>query len=80
MNPCLLESTSQDAAAVRADHPIPPQAGVYYFEVQVISNGQKGYIGIGFSSRAVDLERLPGERGDLHPKVEGEDIGTNMGL
>lgn len=50
----------QDAAAVRADYPIPPQAGIYYFEVEIVSKGQKGYIGIGFSSRAVDLERLPG--------------------
>lgn len=50
----------QDAAAVRADYPIPPQTGIYYFEVEIVSKGQKGYIGIGFSSRAVDLERLPG--------------------
>ena len=50
----------QDAASVRADQPIPPQAGVYYFEVTVISRGQKGYIGVGFSTRNVDLERLPG--------------------
>ena len=45
---------------MRADYPIPPQAGIYYFEVEIVSKGQKGYIGIGFSSRAVDLERLPG--------------------
>lgn len=51
----------QDAAAVRADVPIPHQAGVYYYEVEVISRGQKGYIGIGFSTKNVSLERLPGE-------------------
>ncbi|KAK9899895.1 SPRY-domain-containing protein [Cystobasidium minutum MCA 4210] len=50
----------KDAAAVRADYPIPPLTGIYYFEVDIVSKGQKGYIGIGFSSRAVDLERLPG--------------------
>lgn len=61
---------TQDAAAVRADYPIPPQAGIYYFEVEIVSKGQKGYIGIGFSSRAVDLERLPGKhaRDSLPPR------------
>ena len=59
--PCLKRVFMQDAASVRADHPIPAQAGVYYFEVEVISRGQKGYIGIGFSTRSVHLARLPGE-------------------
>lgn len=52
----------QNAASVRADQPIPSQAGVYYFEVEVVSRGQKGYIGIGFSTRSVELARMPGER------------------
>lgn len=49
-----------DAAAVKADHPIPPQAGVYYFEVTIVSKGQLGFIGLGFSSEKVALTRLPG--------------------
>jgi len=53
--------TLQNAASVRADAPIPPQTGVYYYEVEIISRGQKGYIGIGFTTRAVNLERLPGQ-------------------
>lgn len=55
----------QNAAAVRADYPIPPQAGVYYYEVEVVSRGQMGYIGIGFSTRNVNVERLPGEDSQL---------------
>jgi hypothetical protein len=59
----------KDAAAVRADQPIPSQAGVYYYEVEVISKGQKGYIGIGFSTRGVDLERLPGKSIEPRPAI-----------
>ncbi|GAA5846959.1 hypothetical protein JCM9279_006967 [Rhodotorula babjevae] len=50
----------RDAAAVRANRPVPPQAGVYYYEVQVLDKGLSGYIGIGLSDRAVPLGRLPG--------------------
>lgn len=49
-----------DAAAVKADQPIPPQCGVYYFEVTIVSKGQLGFIGLGFSSERVALTRLPG--------------------
>jgi len=50
----------RDAAAVRANRPVPPQAGVYYYEVQVLDKGLSGYIGIGLSDRTVPLGRLPG--------------------
>ncbi|GAA5944858.1 hypothetical protein JCM3775_003539 [Rhodotorula graminis] len=50
----------RDAAAVRANRPVPPQAGVYYYEVQVLDRGLSGYIGIGLSDRSVPLGRLPG--------------------
>ncbi|GAA5874549.1 hypothetical protein JCM1840_002226 [Sporobolomyces johnsonii] len=50
----------RDAAAVRANRPVPSQAGVYYFEVTVIDKGVSGYIGIGLSHRHVSLSRLPG--------------------
>ncbi|GAA5901729.1 hypothetical protein JCM8208_003570 [Rhodotorula glutinis] len=50
----------RDAAAVRANRPVPPQAGVYYYEVQVLDRGLSGYIGIGLSDRTVPLGRLPG--------------------
>ncbi|EFA75244.1 hypothetical protein PPL_11319 [Heterostelium album PN500] len=35
-----------DAGLVRANHPIPPACGIYYFEVKVISKGKDGYIGV----------------------------------
>ncbi|KAK4052488.1 hypothetical protein OIV83_002290 [Microbotryomycetes sp. JL201] len=50
----------RDAAAVRADRPIPPQCGVYYFEVEIVDKGLSGYIGVGFSHPTVSLSRLPG--------------------
>jgi hypothetical protein len=49
-----------DAAAVRTDNPIPVSAGIYYFEVKIISKGRDGYISIGFQAASVPLSRLPG--------------------
>ncbi|GAA5941566.1 uncharacterized protein JCM15063_001623 [Sporobolomyces koalae] len=50
----------RDAAAVRANRPVPPETGVYYFEVEILNKGVSGYIGIGLSHRSVSLSRLPG--------------------
>ncbi|EGF84396.1 hypothetical protein BATDEDRAFT_2468, partial [Batrachochytrium dendrobatidis JAM81] len=49
-----------DAASVRANTFIPPQTGIYYFEIAVTSKGRDGYIGIGFSTSTFELSRLPG--------------------
>jgi len=49
-----------DAASVRANHPMPYQCGLFYFEVTIISKGRNGYIGIGFCTGNVDLKKLPG--------------------
>ncbi|PYI05708.1 hypothetical protein BO78DRAFT_317423 [Aspergillus sclerotiicarbonarius CBS 121057] len=49
-----------EAAAVRADNPMPPQCGIYYFEITIISKPKEGMIGIGFSSKKASVERLPG--------------------
>lgn len=35
----------RDAAAVRANRPVPSQTGVYYFEVEILNKGVSGYIG-----------------------------------
>lgn len=35
----------RDAASVRTNRPIPPQAAVYYFEVTIENRGVSGYIG-----------------------------------
>jgi hypothetical protein len=54
------ERGDPDASAVRANHPIPPTCGVYYYEVEIGSKGRDGYISIGFCSRWTDLNRLVG--------------------
>jgi hypothetical protein len=33
-----------EAAAVRADFPMPRQCGIYYYEITVISKGKEGYV------------------------------------
>jgi hypothetical protein len=50
----------KDAAAARTNHPIPPACGVYYYEIEVLQRGVKGFISIGFSAGDVRLARLPG--------------------
>mmetsp|Transcript_12368 Transcript_12368/g.21136 ORF Transcript_12368/g.21136 Transcript_12368/m.21136 type:complete len:457 (+) Transcript_12368:167-1537(+) len=53
--------TDIDAAAIRADHPIPIRdCAVFYYEVEIMNAGQSGYIGIGFCASHVNLNRLPG--------------------
>ncbi|KAK4539730.1 hypothetical protein LTR36_010383 [Oleoguttula mirabilis] len=55
-----VTKTSDEAASIRADHPMPKECGLYYFEVTILSRGKDGMIGIGFSSRKANLNRLPG--------------------
>jgi hypothetical protein len=38
-----LAKGNDEAAVVRADHPMPPQAGIYYFEVALLTKGKEGY-------------------------------------
>ncbi|TPX63230.1 hypothetical protein SpCBS45565_g06791 [Spizellomyces sp. 'palustris'] len=52
--------TDAHAAAVRTNHPIPPQCGLFYYEVTIISKGRDGYIGVGLCAQNVPLNRLPG--------------------
>ena len=33
-----------EAAAARANHPMPPQCGIYYFEVTILSKTKEGYV------------------------------------
>ncbi|KAJ7480102.1 SPRY-domain-containing protein [Mycena galericulata] len=50
----------KDAAAARTTYPIPPACGIYYYEVDILSKGNKGHISIGFAGKDVRLSRLPG--------------------
>ncbi|OJD17640.1 hypothetical protein AJ78_02290 [Emergomyces pasteurianus Ep9510] len=56
-NPLKLD---HEAASCRADHPMPPQCGIYYFEVTILSKPRDGMICVGFTSNKASLERLPG--------------------
>ncbi|KAJ6018146.1 hypothetical protein N7451_001525 [Penicillium sp. IBT 35674x] len=49
-----------EAAALRTDNPMPPECGIYYFEIKIESKPKEGMIGIGFSSTKASVERLPG--------------------
>ncbi|KAF9072663.1 concanavalin A-like lectin/glucanase domain-containing protein [Rhodocollybia butyracea] len=71
----------RDAAAARSVQPIPPACGVYYFEVEIHSKGQKAFSGPG-----VRLSRLPGweetswgYHGDDGCSFAAERTGTNYG-
>ncbi|KAK5121297.1 hypothetical protein LTR85_005463 [Meristemomyces frigidus] len=55
-----VTKTSDEAASIRSDYPMPRECGLYYFEVTIISRGKDGMIGIGFSGRKANLNRLPG--------------------
>ncbi|KAI8838887.1 hypothetical protein BJ741DRAFT_600877 [Chytriomyces cf. hyalinus JEL632] len=52
----------KDAASVRCNKPCPSPRilPIFYFEVNVISKGRDGWMGMGLSARDVDLDRLPG--------------------
>ncbi|KAI1701983.1 SPRY domain-containing protein [Ditylenchus destructor] len=53
-------ATHKDAAAVRANRPIPKSCVVYYFETKIVNGGNSAFMGIGFSEKTVNLNRLPG--------------------
>ena len=55
-----VTKTPDEAASIRADHPMPKECGLYYFEVTILSRGKDGMIGIGFSGKKANLNRLPG--------------------
>ncbi|OAA54255.1 ran-binding protein [Niveomyces insectorum RCEF 264] len=58
------KSTSErdsEAISIRADHYMPPQCGIYYFEVTILSKKrEESTIGIGFSDASASLSRPPG--------------------
>ncbi|TFK30672.1 SPRY-domain-containing protein [Coprinopsis marcescibilis] len=50
----------KDGAAARANCPVPPACGIYYYEVQLRGKEQKSHVSIGFSGPNVKTTRLPG--------------------
>ncbi|CAG8444157.1 10791_t:CDS:2 [Acaulospora colombiana] len=76
------------AASIRANYSMPIEAGLYYFEVDIIDRGQHGYIGIGFGESNVSVNGLPGTaftnvEGNLYPMIglrsRGEIVEANFG-
>ena len=39
-----LRTHDHEAAAARADHPMPSQCGIYYYEVTIVSKGKDGFV------------------------------------
>lgn len=75
-----------EAASVRADFPMSPACGLYYFEVTVNSKSKDTAIAVGFSTAEASLERLPGwethswgYHGDDGKMFSGEHAGRNYG-
>ncbi|CAG8639375.1 27796_t:CDS:2 [Dentiscutata erythropus] len=50
------------AESISTDYPVPPEALLYYFEVDIIDKGENGYIGVGFAKNLDILDILPGWR------------------
>ncbi|KAI8339277.1 hypothetical protein BC941DRAFT_422579, partial [Chlamydoabsidia padenii] len=78
--------TEAHAASVRTNFPMRPQAGLFYYEVKIVSKGDDGFIGIGFCTKENDLERLPGwdidsfgYHGDDGHGFAGSGVGTAYG-
>ncbi|CAG8570101.1 26590_t:CDS:2 [Gigaspora margarita] len=78
-----------DAASIRANYPIPPEIGLYYYEMTVVNCGDRGCIGIGLSKPATRLNRMPGALnkskivGEMYPmcgmESPNESITVNFG-
>eukprot|EP00300_Choanocystis_sp_HF-7_P003212 c12441_g1_i1.p1 GENE.c12441_g1_i1~~c12441_g1_i1.p1 ORF type:complete len:456 (+),score=110.89 c12441_g1_i1:59-1426(+) len=57
-------NSHSDVGAIRTTHPLPSNASVFYFEIKVLSAGEKGTIVIGLADDSFRLNRQPGwERG-----------------
>ena len=51
---------NSDNACIRADNHLPLTAGIYYFEIKVLSKGEMGRPYIGLTSSISNLHRAPG--------------------
>ncbi|KAI0451063.1 ran-binding protein [Xylaria acuta] len=63
-NPALRTTREQDheISGIRADHPMPSQAGIYYFEVTLLSKrrDETTTVCVGFVAKNTSLARPPG--------------------
>ncbi|CAI2200228.1 16448_t:CDS:2, partial [Funneliformis geosporum] len=51
---------NENYAAIRANYPIPERCALFYFEVDIIDNGENGEIVIGFCTQSASLNKMPG--------------------
>ncbi|KAH7192955.1 uncharacterized protein B0J16DRAFT_67590 [Fusarium flagelliforme] len=76
-----------EACGIRADHYMPPQCGIYYFEVHILSTKRDdATISIGFSTKTAGLSRPVGwepeswgYHGDDGRCFTGQNIGRHFG-
>ncbi|RIB10572.1 concanavalin A-like lectin/glucanase domain-containing protein [Gigaspora rosea] len=57
---CKNESENFVGSAIRTCEPISKKYGLFYFEVTIKDKGKTGIIGIGFCTKTVKLDRMPG--------------------
>ncbi|RSL40781.1 hypothetical protein CEP53_013154 [Fusarium sp. AF-6] len=87
VGPKNLHDRDHEACAARADHYMPAQCGVYYFEVQILAAiRDDATIGIGFSTKTATLSRPVGwepeawgYHGDDGRCFTGQNIGRHFG-
>ncbi|KAI7906608.1 concanavalin A-like lectin/glucanase domain-containing protein [Cokeromyces recurvatus] len=75
-----------EVSSVRANHAMRKQCGIYYFEIQILSKGVDGHIGIGFCRKLNSLDRFPGweeyswgYHGETGKVYSGSGTGQNYG-
>eukprot|EP00912_Choanoflagellata_sp_UC4_P001560 UC4_evm1s991 len=52
--------SEKDAVSVRANRPLPPACGLYYYEIKIINRGRQGFIAVGLCSESSQKDKLPG--------------------
>lgn len=55
-----LKGSMADACSILTTTPIPPGIGVHYFEAEVLSWGEQGYISVGWIHNQLEFRRLVG--------------------
>ncbi|RIB21502.1 hypothetical protein C2G38_2176412 [Gigaspora rosea] len=63
--------------AIRANHPIPSQCNLFYFEVDIIDEGKNKGIGIGFCEKE-DGTMVPGVIKEIMAKYIGRETTITM--
>ena len=49
-----------DVGCIQANHAVPKNTRIYYYEVHIVNAGMKGLISIGFAEKGFNLGKHPG--------------------